>query len=68
MAGYRDAEEEPDHLLAIFELKELLKTWRMAYHALDGKHWPSGCKRFVRRFYIDRFFLRELETGVSPWL
>ena len=55
-------------MLALFLLKELLKTWRMAYCALDGKGWPAPVKRLVRAVYIDRFFNRQLKRELFPWV
>ncbi len=70
LAGYaehRGPASSQTRLLSVLMLKELLKTWRMAYQALSGKPWPAAVKYMIRRFYIDPFFKRGLDAGVSSW-
>ncbi len=67
LAGYHGPASSETVLLSLHLLKELLKTWRMAYRALDGKHWPALFKKAVQRGYIDPFFKRQLATEILPW-
>ena len=51
----------------IFELKELCKMWLMAHVALRDKRWPAPFKRFLRSFYVDRFFASWLAEMHQGW-
>lgn len=68
LAGYDYRAGKPGALLSLLLLKELLKTWRMAYHALAGKGWPAPVKHLVRAIYIDPFFNRHLKREIFPWV
>ena len=49
-----------DRLTQFHIIKELLKHWKMAYHATDLKKWPKPLKSVIKKFYIDRFYKKIL--------
>lgn len=55
-----------DNLIFNFELrKEFTKHWSLARRALDSKNLPTCVKRFLRKYYIDRFYLQILKENKS---
>jgi hypothetical protein len=48
-----------------FILKEVLKHWHMARVAVAIKSWPEMSKRGVEAIYVDPFYARELERGLT---
>jgi hypothetical protein len=57
LTGYY-GDEGISALLAPMLLRETLKTWLMAYAALQRKPWAAPIKSLVKRHYIDRILGR----------
>jgi hypothetical protein len=60
LLGYFGRKETPNKVLIIFIVKELLKHWYLAHLALQLKSWPKPFKTFLRRFYIDPFYEKQI--------
>lgn len=58
-----------DNLIFNFELrKEFIKHWSLARRALEFKRFPNCVKKFIRKYYIDRFYIKILKENKSSFL
>lgn len=57
MSGYNGTDTFSKEVLNIMILKEILKHWKMAHQSLEKKQWPMLIKIFLRRFYINSFYM-----------
>ena len=57
MNGYNGADSFSQEALNIMILKEILKHWKMAHLSLEKKTWPKLIKFFLRKMYINNFYM-----------
>ena len=65
MAGFSTLSLGETKLLDIFLLKEYIKHWDQAYNNVDLKYWPKLLKNFLKKYYIDNFFLERVDSIIS---
>ena len=60
--SYYGNKKMPSDILSLLIIKELLKHWKMAHKVTALKPWPSSIKMLARRFYIDPFYKRQVNS------
>lgn len=65
LEGYRSIRSVCDSRLRLFLTKELLKHWVMAYVALDLKRYSYGTNAFMKQFYVDAFYIKNLPKVIE---
>ena len=61
LKGYLQNQELNPKLLKIFLIKHFLKQWSEGYIAIQHKRYPTTLKEYLRKIYIDRFFMKEVQ-------
>jgi hypothetical protein len=65
MAGFSTLSLREKKLLNIFLLKEYIKHWDQAYNNIDLKFWPKLIKKFLKKYYVDNFFIERVHSIIS---
>lgn len=56
--GYGDEDIEGRLLMPAWVFREALRMWLILIDAVRLKPWPRGMKKFIRKTYLDPFFLQ----------
>jgi len=63
--GYYGCENYSNKMLTILIVKELFKHWIMAHQSLNQRPWKNRIKVFLRKYYIDRFYIKLMNYELS---